>query len=84
VTPLIDYYNLGNFLYRNYCHALKRIHDDTPKLQALSLQLNADANDYESYLNAEWEYLESLQTEPEDVLQTVKYMEALSKLQQMQ
>jgi hypothetical protein len=84
VTTLIDHYNLGNFIYQNYRQALNRIRDNTPKLEALSVQLNADASDYEAYLNAEREYLESLKTEPEDVLRTVKYMEALSKLQRTQ
>jgi hypothetical protein len=48
------------------------------------VQLKTDANDYEAYLNSEREYLESLKTEPEEVLRTVKYMEALSKLQRLQ
>jgi hypothetical protein len=76
--------NAGNFLYQNYRHALKRIREDNPKLEALSAQLKANAADYEAYLDSEREYLKSLKTEPEDVLRTVKYMESLSKLQRLQ
>jgi hypothetical protein len=75
---------LGNFIYQNYRHALKRIKNDTPKLAALSVELNASAADYEAYLVAKREHLESLKTEPEEVLRTVKYMEALKKLEELQ
>ena len=84
MTIHINHCSLGNFLYRNYRHALNRIRHDTPKLQALSAQLKAGASDYEAYLDAEREYFKSRKIEPEDVLRTVKYMEALTKLQEAQ
>jgi len=75
---------LGNFIYQNYRHALDRIRSDTPKLHALSAKLKTTPTDYKAYLDSERQYLESLKSEPEDVLRTVKYIESLTKLQELQ
>ncbi len=48
----------------------------------LESELGTSSADYENYLQEEQQYLASLKKEPDGVLQTVKYMEKLEKLQE--
>jgi hypothetical protein len=57
------------------------LRDSGEKLAALSSTLGTGPDDYESYLVLEREYLRNLTKEPDDVLRTVDYMEALQRLQ---
>ncbi|KAF8205106.1 hypothetical protein BJ912DRAFT_1018326 [Pholiota molesta] len=71
---------VSKFIFENYRQALDKIHSDSHQLAALARQLNTTDADYEKYLQAEREYLQSLKTEPKEVQQAVDYMEVLAKL----
>ena len=57
------------------------LRDSGEKPSALSSRLGTGPDDYESYLVLEREYLYNLTKEPDDVLQTIDYIEALQRLQ---
>ena len=71
----------GNFVYENYCQALKHIKEDGERLASLEAALGLTCLDYEAFLKAEREYLIGLQSEPNEVACMADYMELLFKLQ---
>jgi hypothetical protein len=73
----------GNFIFQNYRQALDKIETESQQLAALAARLNTTDDDYENYLKAEREHLQSLKSEPADVQQAVDYMELLTKVQDL-
>ncbi|KAF8164965.1 hypothetical protein B0H34DRAFT_687229 [Crassisporium funariophilum] len=73
----------GNFIFQNYHQALDKIETDSQQLAALSLRLKTTDADYETYLQAERDHLQSLKAEPEHVQQAVDYMELLAKVREL-
>jgi hypothetical protein len=70
-----------NFIYQNYCQALVQICEDGERLAVLSQQLGTDTADYEAYLESEQKHLQSLKSEPLEIVHTVDYIECLIGLQ---
>lgn len=77
---LDKYGESATFIYQNYRQALSILRDEAEELAMVSSELGTGPDDYEAYLLQEREYLRKLKTEPEDVLETVNYMEALQHL----
>ena len=73
----------GNFIFQNYRQALDKIESESQQLAALAARLKTTDHDYESYLKAEHEHLQSLKSEPVEVQRAVDYMELLVKLQDL-
>ena len=73
----------GNFIFQNYRQALDKIETESHQLAALAARLNTTDDDYENYLMAEREHLQSLKSEPAEVQQAVDYMELLKKVQDL-
>ncbi|KAF7326889.1 hypothetical protein MVEN_02582800 [Mycena venus] len=69
----------GNFIYQNYRQALEKIAINSGQLLLLESSLGTTAADYEKYHANEVRYFQGLQKEPDDVQQTVEYIEKLQK-----
>ncbi|KDR71991.1 hypothetical protein GALMADRAFT_74411 [Galerina marginata CBS 339.88] len=74
----------GNFILQNYRQALDKIATESQQLAALAAQLKTTNADYEAYLQAECEHLQSLKSEPAQVQQAVDYMELLARVRELQ
>jgi len=74
----------GNFIYQNYRQALDKIFDNSRLLSMLESRLHTSADDYEQYLIAEREHLQSLKKEPEEVKQALDYLELLKDLYRLE
>lgn len=72
--------NLGNFIYQNYRQALEKIGMNRGQLDLLEARLGTTAADYESDLLEEQKYFKGLRAEPRNVMDTVEYIELLTKL----
>jgi hypothetical protein len=73
----------GNFIFQNYRQALDKIESETQQLAALAARLKTTDRDYESYIQAEREHLQSLKSEPVEVQRAVDYLELLVKLEEL-
>lgn len=69
----------GNFIYQNYRQALEKIAINSGQLSLLESSLGTTAADYEKYHADEVRYFQDLRKEPDDVQQTVDYIEKLQK-----
>ncbi|KAJ7798852.1 hypothetical protein B0H14DRAFT_3492174 [Mycena olivaceomarginata] len=69
----------GNFIYQNYRQALEKIAINSGQLALLESSLGTTAADYEAYHAAEVQYFQDLRSEPDDIQQTVDYIEKLQK-----
>ncbi|KAJ6485994.1 hypothetical protein C8R45DRAFT_1098732 [Mycena sanguinolenta] len=69
----------GNFIYQNYRQALEKIAINSGQLSRLESTLGTTATDYEAYHAAEVKYFDGLRKEPEEIQQTVNYIEKLQK-----
>ena len=74
---------LGNSIFQNYRQALDKIETESQQLAALATRLKTTDADYENYLKAECEHLQSLKSEPMEVQRSVDYMELLRKVQDL-
>ena len=82
----IDIFNLpqlGNFILQNYCQALEKIKSESQQLAALAARLKTTDADYESYIKAERDHLQSLKSEPVEVQRAIDYVELLQKVQEL-
>ena len=73
-----------NFIFQNYRQALERIESNSKHLSLLASKLGTTADDYETYLKSEHEYLKDLHVDPVDVIQKAKYIDHLIKLYHFQ
>ena len=73
-------FHSGNFIYQNYQQALDKIATESQQLAALSAKLKTTPADYEGYIQAECEHLQSLKEEPVEVQRSIDYLEVLLKL----
>ncbi|KAJ6608008.1 hypothetical protein B0H10DRAFT_2304211 [Mycena sp. CBHHK59/15] len=69
----------GNFIYQNYCQALEKITINAGQLSLLESSLRTTAADYEVYHTAEVKCFQDLWKAPDNVQQTVDYMDKLQK-----
>ncbi|KAF7369452.1 hypothetical protein MVEN_00274600 [Mycena venus] len=69
----------GNFIYQNYRQALEKIVINSGQLALLESSLGTTTADYKAYRAAEVQYFQDLRNEPDDVQQTVDYIEKLQK-----
>lgn len=82
----IDIFNLpqlGNFILQNYRQALEKIKSESQQLAALAARLKTTDADYESYIKAERDHLQSLKSEPVEVQRAIDYVELLQKVQEL-
>jgi len=70
----------GTFLYRHYKEALSLISTLSAELAEIQTQLHITNDDFEGYLQDEWTYLQSLQTEPPHETLQYQYVECLMDL----
>ncbi|KAJ7269480.1 hypothetical protein C8J57DRAFT_1066184, partial [Mycena rebaudengoi] len=70
----------GNFTFNNYRQAVKKITTNTLRLQILEDELLTTSLDYEQDLKDKRTYLEALLHEPEEVQNTVDYIELLASM----
>lgn len=70
----------GNFIFQNYWQELEKIESNSEHLSLLASKLSTTANDYETYLKSEHEYLKNLCVEPVEVMPKTKYIDHLIKL----
>ena len=80
---LCSFSQIGNFIFQNYRQALDKIATESQQLAALEARLKTMAADYECYLRAERDHLQSLKSEPVEVQQAVDYIELLVKVQEL-
>jgi hypothetical protein len=73
----------GNFIFQNYRQALDKIEYESRQLAALAAELKTTDADYESYIKAERDHLQSLRSEPAEVQHAIDYVELLQKLQEL-
>ena len=68
---------------QNYHQALDKIVSESQQLAALAAQLKTTDADYESYIKAERDHLQSLKSEPVEVQNAINYVELLQKVQEL-
>ena len=73
----------GNFIFQNYRQALDKIESESRQLAALAAKLKTTDADYESYIKAERDHLQSLKSEPVEVQHAIDYVELLQKVQEL-
>ncbi|ESK82955.1 hypothetical protein Moror_11811 [Moniliophthora roreri MCA 2997] len=70
----------ANFIYQNYCQALKRLETDVPVFERACQKLNLTPEACETFLEEEREHFNKVFEEPPNEAQTRDYAELLQKL----
>ena len=73
----------GNFIFQNYRQALDKIVSESQQLAAIAARLKTMDADYESYIQAERDHLQSLKSEPVEIQHAINYVELLQKVQEL-